>query len=51
MIEFIGLRPKLYIYKMHEGKEECKGVKKNAIKKITEHQHFKESFHWKPTNE
>ena len=38
MIEFIGLRPKLYIYKMHEGKEH-------------QHQHFKVSFHWKPTNE
>ena len=31
--EFTGLRPKLYSYKMHEGKEEkkCKGVKKNVI--------------------
>ena len=41
--EFIGLRPKLYSYKMHEGKEEkkCKGVKKNVVKKMTKHQYFK----------
>ena len=37
--EFIGLRAKLYFYKMYEGKEEakyevkkCKGIKKNVIK-------------------
>ena len=32
--EFIGLRAKLYSYKMYEGKEEkkCKGIKKNVIK-------------------
>ena len=36
--EFIGLRAKLYFYKMYEGKEEakyevkkCKGIKKNVI--------------------
>ena len=36
--EFIGLRAKLYSYKMYEGKEEnkCKGIKKNVIRnKIT----------------
>ena len=36
--EFVGLRSKLYAYKMDEGPEEkkCKGVKKNVIKnKIT----------------
>ncbi len=33
--EFVGLRAKLYAYKMFEGKEEkkCKGVKKNVIAK------------------
>lgn len=33
--EFVGLRAKLYAYKMYEGKEEkkCKGVKKNVIAK------------------
>ncbi|XP_072033599.1 uncharacterized protein [Amphiura filiformis] len=36
--EFVGLRPKLYSYIMHEGKEEkrCKGVKKAVVeRKIT----------------
>ena len=34
--EFVGLRAKLYSYKMFEGKEEkkCKGIKKVVIKKI-----------------
>ena len=33
--EFVGLRAKLYSYKMFEGKEEkkCKGIKKSVIKK------------------
>ena len=33
--EFVGLRSKLYAYKMHCGKEEkkCKGVKKGVVKK------------------
>ena len=33
--EFVGLRAKLYAYKMHEGKEEkrCKGVKKAVVVK------------------
>ena len=32
--EFVGLRAKLYSYKMFEGKEEkkCKGIKKSVIK-------------------
>ncbi|XP_072034592.1 uncharacterized protein [Amphiura filiformis] len=32
--EFVGLRAKLYSYRMHEGKEEkrCKGVKKQSLK-------------------
>ena len=35
--EFVGLRAKMYPYKMLEGKEEkkCKGVEKAAVKKIT----------------
>jgi hypothetical protein len=34
--EFVGLRAKLYSYKMFEGEEhkKCKGVKKNCCKKI-----------------
>ena len=34
--EFVGLRAKLYSYKMFEGKEEkkCKGIKKSVVKKI-----------------
>ena len=33
--EFVGLRAKLYSYKMHEGQEEkkCKGVKQSVVKK------------------
>ena len=33
--KFVGLRAKLYSYKMYEGKEEkkCKGIKKNVIRK------------------
>ena len=36
MEEFVGLRAKLYSYKMFEGKEskKCKGVKKSVVKKI-----------------
>ena len=32
--EFVGLRAKLYSYKMFEGKEEkkCKGIKKSSLK-------------------
>ena len=34
MHEFVGLRAKLYSYKMHEGKQEkrCKGVKQSVVK-------------------
>ena len=38
MVEFVGLRPKLYSFLMLEGKEEkkCKGIKKQVVKnKIT----------------
>ena len=41
--EFIGLRAKLYSYKMYEGKEEkkCKGIKKNVIKARITHEDYK----------
>ena len=41
--EFVGLRPKLYSYKMEEGKENkrCKGIKKNIIKKSITHEDYK----------
>ena len=33
--EFVGLRSKLYAYKMFEGKEEmrCEGITKNAVER------------------
>ena len=42
--EFVGLRAKLYSYKMYEGKEEkkCKGVKKIVVKKKISHQDYKD---------
>ena len=42
--EFVGLRAKLYSYKMFEGKEEkkCKGIKKSVIKKNISHEDYKE---------
>ena len=41
--EFVGLRAKLYSYKMHEGREEkkCKGIKKNVIKNKITHEDYK----------
>ena len=41
--EFVGLRAKLYSYKMFEGKEEkkCKGIKKAVIKKNISHRDYK----------
>ena len=41
--EFIGLRAKLYSYKMFEGEEskKCKGVKKSVIKKSITHEDYK----------
>jgi hypothetical protein len=43
MSEFIGLRAKLYAYKMCEGKEEkrCKGVKKYVVKKNISFEDYK----------
>ena len=41
--EFIGLRAKLYSYKMFEGEEskKCKGVKKSVVKKNITHEDYK----------
>ena len=41
--EFVGLRAKLYSYKMFEGEEskKCKGVKKSVVKKIIAHEDYK----------
>ena len=41
--EFVGLRAKLYSYKMLEGKEEkkCKGVKKPVVKKSIQFEDYK----------
>ena len=41
--EFVGLRAKLYSYKMFKGEEskKCKGVKKSVIKKTITHQDYK----------
>ena len=41
--EFVGLRAKLYAYKMHEGKEEkrCKGVKKAVVKRSINFEDYK----------
>ena len=40
--EFVGLRAKLYSYKMFEGEESktCKGVKKSVIKKSITHEEY-----------
>ena len=42
--EFVGLRAKLYSYKMFEGEEskKCKGVKKSVVKKSIAHENYKE---------
>ena len=41
--EFVGLRAKLYSYKMFDGEEskKCKGVKKSVIKKSIAHEDYK----------
>ena len=40
---FVGLRAKLYSYKMFEGEEskKCKGVKKSVVKKSIAHEDYK----------
>ena len=42
--EFVGLRAKLYSYKMFEGEEskKCKGIKKSVIKKTISHGDYKQ---------
>ena len=42
--EFIGLRAKLYSYRVFEGKEEkkCKGIKKFVVRKDISHEDYKE---------
>ena len=41
--EFVGLRSKLYSYKMDEGKEnkKCKGIKKAVVEKSIRHEDYK----------
>ena len=42
--EFVGLRAKLYSYKMYEGGEEikkCKGIKKQVVESSIKHEHYK----------
>ena len=41
--EFVGLRAKLYSYKMFYGEEskKCKGVKKSVVKKSITHEDYK----------
>ena len=41
--EFVGLRAKLYLYKMLGGEEskKCKGVKKSVVKKSIKHEDYK----------
>ena len=41
--EFVGLRAKLYSYKMFDGKEskKCKGVRKSVVKKSIMHEDYK----------
>ena len=42
--EFVGLRAKLYSYKLHDGcgDKKCKGVKKSVVKKKISHQDYKD---------
>ena len=43
MEEFVGLKAKLYSYKMFEGEEskKCKGIKKSEVKKSITHEDYK----------
>ena len=43
IVEFVGLRAKLYSFKMFEGEEtkKCKGVKKSVVKKSIIHEDYK----------
>ncbi|XP_065671892.1 uncharacterized protein LOC136089740 [Hydra vulgaris] len=41
--EFVGLRSKLYSYKVHgKNNKKCKGVKKNVVKKYITHEDYKD---------
>ena len=42
--EFVGLKAKLYSYKMLDGEEDkkCKGVKKSVVKKSIAHEDYKQ---------
>ena len=45
--EFVGLRAKLYSYKMYEGGEEirkCKGIKKQVVENSISHEDYKTCF-------
>ena len=53
MQEFIGLRAKLYSYKMYQGKEEkcCKGVKQTVVKNEINFENYKDWLLGKLTDE
>jgi hypothetical protein len=42
-VEFVGLRPKSYSFKMFEGEEnkKCKGIKKNVVENTIKHDDYK----------
>ncbi|XP_072021514.1 uncharacterized protein [Amphiura filiformis] len=44
IVEYVGLRPKLYAFRMHEGNEEkrCKGIKKAVVEKSMNFDNFKQ---------
>ena len=44
IIEFVGLRPKMYSYKKDDDKggKTAKGIKKSVINKETKHEHYKQ---------
>ena len=44
--EFVGLRAKLYSYKMFEGKEnkKCKGVKRNVVEENISHDDYRKTL-------
>ena len=46
IVEFVGLRPKLYSLKMKGGKESkrCKGVTKSVVKKEITHEDYRNCF-------
>ena len=49
--EFVGLRSKLYSYKLHEKEHKrCKGVKKNVVAKTITHEDYKNCLRTKMNN-